>query len=98
MARIPTDSFLTFCHSLEGDEISTRAGFSKFTVRIAGDGVEYTPASTKISRLHKLKSIESVLDHFETTGSLVTTNYQNLTRNASYTLTLIDLYLKRHAA
>jgi hypothetical protein len=98
MARISTDSFLAFCHTLEGQEILTRAGRSKFTVCVAGDGVEYTPLSTKKSRSHERKIIESVLDRFEKTGSFITTDYHDLTYNASYTLTLIDRYLKNHAA
>jgi hypothetical protein len=98
MARISTDSFLAFCHSLEGQEILTRAGRSKFTVCLAGDGVEYAPLSTKKPRLHERKIIDSVLDHFEKTGSFITSDYRDLTYNSSYTLTIIDWYLKNHPA
>ena len=76
----------------------TRAGRSKFTVCLAGDGVEFTPLSTKKPRLHERKFIERILSRFEKTGSFITSDYQNLTVNASYTLTLIDRYLKSHAA
>jgi hypothetical protein len=98
MARISTDNFLNFCHSLEGQEISTRAGRSKFTVCLAGDGVEYTPLSTKKPRLHERKIIERVIDHFEKTGSFIISDYRDLTYNASYTLALIGQYLKSHPA
>ena len=83
---------------MEGQEISTRAGRSKFTVCVAGDGVEYVPLSTKKPRLHERKIIDVVLDHFEKTGSFVISDYRDLTYNASYTLALIDRYLKNRAA
>ena len=56
------------------------------------------PLSTKKTRPHERKFIESVLDRFDKTGSFITTDYQDLTYNASYTLTLIEQYVKSHAA
>jgi hypothetical protein len=97
MARISTDSFLAFCQSLEGQELTTRAGRSKFTVCLAGDGLEYTPLSSKKPRPHERRFIERVLDRFEKTGSFITSDYNGLTVNASYTLTLIDRFLKNSA-
>ena len=96
MSRISTDDFLKFCGSLEGREITTRAGRAKFTVRALGDGIEYTPLSSRDPREQTRKYIERILDRFDQThGDFVTTSYHDLTMNASYALTLIDLYLQQ---
>jgi hypothetical protein len=96
MSRISTDDFLTFCRSLEGREITTRAGHSKFTVRALGDGLEYTPLSSNEPRKHERRFIERILDRFyKTNGDFITATYLDLTMHASYALTLIGLYLQQ---
>ena len=64
---------------------------------MVGEEVQYLPLSTTKPRRRE-RNIESILNRFEKTGSFITTNYRDLTYNASYTLTLIDLCLKSHDA
>ena len=44
MQRIPTDRFLNFCRSLEGEELFTIARRAKFTVKVVDDGLVFIPA------------------------------------------------------
>jgi len=95
MARISTDSFLRFCESLDGQELSTLARHRKFKVRVVDDGLEFTPHISKKPRHHSRQYVDGVLDHFEQSGSFMVTQYSGYTANASYMLALIDRYVKR---
>jgi hypothetical protein len=92
MPSIPLPDFLAFAKTQEGQVIPTLAGKSKFTVRVVGDGLEFTPLSTRKPRLHKRSYVERVLRHFHNTGSWANTDYK-FTVNATYQLTLIGRYL-----
>lgn len=92
MPRIPTDSFLKFCKSHEGERISTLNRGRQFTLRVIDDGLEFTPLSTNKPRRHTRPYVESVLDHFEQSGSFNPKHYQKSTANASYQLALIHQY------
>lgn len=98
MARISTQSFLAFCHSLEGREVRTRAGRSSFTVQVVDGGLEFTLLSRKKVRRETRRRVDVVLDRFEKCGSFTTPDYHDCTVNSSYMLTLIDRYLKSRAA
>jgi hypothetical protein len=91
---IPIDQFLAFVRTLEGSVIRTRAGRSKFIVRVLDGGLEFTPNSTRKPRGHRRAYIQRVLDRFQETHSWKTTDYR-FTVNASYQLTLIDRYLSQ---
>jgi hypothetical protein len=91
---IAIDDFLSFVRSLEGEVISTLAGRAQFTVRVADNGLEFTPLSTAHPRGHTRAYVQRVLDHFRATGSWSTADYQ-FTVNASYQLALIDRFLNR---
>lgn len=97
MARISTDSFLAFCQSLEGQEVRTRAGRCRFTVRVVDGGLEFTLLSRKTRRQTR-QYVDGVLDRYDKCGSFTTTDYSDYTVNSSYMLTLIDRYLKSRAA
>jgi hypothetical protein len=90
---IPIKDFLSFVRSLEGQEIPTLAGRSRFTVRVVDNGLEFTPLSTQQPRGHSRSYVQRVLDRFRETGSLSTADYQ-FTVNASYQLALIERFLR----
>ena len=94
MDRISTDSFLTFCRSLQGQQILTLVRRMPFSFRVVDAGLEIT--SSKNKRLsHSRKYIDRVLDHFDRTRSFTPSHYTHLTFRASYTLPLIQRYLQR---
>jgi hypothetical protein len=100
MSRIPTDGFLNFCKSVEGQVIFTLAQKAEFTFRVVDDGLEFTPLASKTLHKHTRQYVDGVLDLFEESGrSYITTHYNKYTVNASHMLALIDMYLKsNHAA
>jgi len=91
--RIASNDFLSFCQSLEGQQIPSRAGRTRFLVRLADNGLVFILPSGA-SRLESLRKVDIVLDRFDQTESFTTTDYLDYTVNVSYMLTLIDLYLK----
>jgi hypothetical protein len=94
MKPISIDDFLAFCKSLEGETISTRAGRANFKLRVMDYGLEITTVSTNKSRRQSRKEIADVIDRFHKTHSFITSDYSDITLNASYILTLVDRYLK----
>lgn len=90
-ASIQSDSFTAFVKTLEGRELTSRAGRSKFTVNVSGGDMVFTPLSTNKPRPNPRRHVESVLDRFNRSGSYVLTDYRD-TVNATYMLTLISLY------
>lgn len=89
---ISVDNFLSFVGSLEEEVLETRAGRSRFTVRVVDKGLEITPLSTRKPREHRRAFVQRVLDRFRETGSWNTSSYQ-FTVNASYQLALIHRFL-----
>jgi hypothetical protein len=92
--KLSADGFLSFCKLRDGEELLTRHGGSAFKLRVVGDGVDYIPRSTNTPRRESKATIEAVLERFNQTGSFVTSEYEALTRNSSYTLTMLDELLK----
>ncbi len=88
------ESFLSFCRSVEGQELPTIGGQGKFLVHLAPGGVEYTLLSNNKHRRQSQANIETVLDRFDKTGSFITTGYLDLTGCVSYILRLIKRYVK----
>jgi hypothetical protein len=81
--------------SLEGEPIQTSRRKADVTVEVYGDGLIFTPASTKQPRPQSRKGIEQVLNRFNETQSLAPVDYQDITVNASYILTLIERLANR---
>ena len=95
MSTISFDSFMAFCKTLEGHTLSTIGGNAKFVlVSAKNDRLDYLVVSTQKERHSTRRWIQAVLNHYALTGSLQPVDYGNVTYNASYTLALIDLYLK----
>jgi hypothetical protein len=93
MGRVALDGLIRHTESLEGIRIRTAGGRAWFTVRVADRGLEYTPESTGIPRLHTTKFIARILERHSRTGSLRPGDYSDISKNVSYILALVASYL-----
>jgi hypothetical protein len=98
MSRIPIDSFLDFCKSLDGQDVCTIKRHTKFKVKVVGQDLEFTPLVTGKSRPHKKEYVRGVLDMFNDSQSFMPRDYKHYTVNASYQLALIQGYIKSRGA
>ena len=95
MSTISFDPFMAFCKTLEGRTLPMKGGRAKVVLlSVKSDYLYYYVVSTNKERHSKRKWIERVLNHYALTGSLRPVDYVDVTKNASYTLTLMDLFLK----
>lgn len=80
-----------FARAREGYLLPTVGGRAKFKVYVHEDGFEYIPVSSREPRNQKNDMIERIIDYYNQTNSLKTTDYHDYTVDASYTLGLIKL-------
>jgi hypothetical protein len=95
LSKINLNNFLVFLKTSERHNFKTLARKKPFSFSLLKNGISYIPKSTQKPRNHPLKFLERVIARYNKTGSLVTTDYNNFTVNASYTLSLINEYNKR---
>jgi len=98
MPRILIGSFLDFCKSLDGEEVSTIKRHTKFKVKVVGQDLEFTPLKTGKPRLHGKEYVSGVLDLFNDSQSFMPSDYKHYTVNASYQLALIQGYIASRSA
>jgi len=95
---ISFSSFMAFCKTLEGQTLPTKGGNANFVLlSVKSDRLFYHVISTGNDRRSTKRWIEDVLNHYSKTGSLRPVDYVHITTNASYTLTLLDLFLKHQS-
>jgi len=94
---INIDSFMEFCRSLEGSKLKTVGGRSEFELSSVQHNKLCYKVSTRKIRDHTRRRIQMVLDRYNKTKSLKTTDYQGITFNASSILALIRLYCSKHS-
>jgi hypothetical protein len=86
---------LTLARGLVWKVLKTLHRSARFTVEIKEDDeLVFTPQKTGVPRKHFRKTLEMICDRFNRDNSLNPSDYDG-TRNASYTLTLIDLCVNR---
>jgi len=96
MSTINFNSFMAFRKTLEGQTLSTKGGNARFVlVSAKNNRLDYLVVSTQKYRHSTRRWIQAVLDHYALTNSLRPVDYMDVTYNASYTLALMDLYLKQ---
>lgn len=95
MPQISPKALVDFVRSQGDLRLSTRARKCWFTARAVKDGLEYVPDATQMPRRHQMKWLARVCEHFNQTQSLHPSDYKHLSRNASYTLALIEAYQNR---
>jgi hypothetical protein len=94
---INIDSFMEFCKSLVGSKIKTVGGQASFILSGAQyNKLSYAPVSTRKPRDHTRRRIQMVLDRYNKTKSLRTTDYKGISVNEPYILALIRLYCSKH--
>ena len=82
---------------LKRGAFETRIDRKPFTMRVIASGLEFTPGSggaRSVSWAH----VDEVLAQYNVTGSLHPRDYTDLSRNASYMLTLVDELFPEPAA
>ncbi|MBI4283357.1 MAG: hypothetical protein HY663_02670 [Chloroflexi bacterium] len=95
MKTIGFRSFMDFCKTLEGHTLPTAGGRARFDLlKAEKERLYYIPKSTGKERIVPKRYIERVLDRYNKGGSLKPTDYNDITRNASYTLALVKLFVK----
>jgi 5-methylcytosine-specific restriction protein A len=98
MKQIDVANFVDFVRSQDGKTLQTKSRNRTFTVKVTNTGFEYTPTSTMTARQHQFNKMERVLEQFCETGSYNTSEYSQFTVCSSYTLALVDLFLKEQSA
>ncbi|MCW5554761.1 MAG: hypothetical protein KIS67_21690 [Verrucomicrobiae bacterium] len=93
MTHIIPKEIVEFVRSQGELHLSTLAQKRPFVVRVFDDTLEFTPSSEK-PRSRDRESLVRVCDEFSRTNSLHPGDYANLSVHASYTLAVIDAYLK----
>ncbi len=93
MSQITPEAIVEFVRGQEDLHLSTLTQEKPFVVRAVDDGLEYIPA-TKKPRLQHRKWLTRVCDEFNRVRSMHPGDYSHLTFNSSYTLAVIDAYLK----
>ena len=98
MSGIDFDSFVDFCKGVEGQTLVTAGARARFVLSSAqSDYFVYHVLSTGNDRKVAKKWLVWVLDHYGAVKSLRPADYSGITWNASYTLALLELYLKHRA-
>ncbi len=94
MKRVSLENLNAFVRTLEGQTLFTRSQKKPFTVAVTSRGFEYTPASSGVPRINQFNYIQRVLDHFHQTQSFHPSDYTDITYNASYLLTILEMYFQ----
>ena len=95
MKRISLENLTKFVRTLEGQTLFTSKQKKPFTVAVTPKGYQYTPASSGTPRTNGYKYIQAVLDHFHGVQSLQPGQHVDLTRNASYLMTILEMYFQQ---
>jgi len=92
--KIKLEDYVQYAQSLHGLTRKTLAEGKEFRIEAFHDRVRFFPKSTGKPRgTTTLKQIGQILAHYEKTGSHKTSEYQEITRNASYHLAVIADYV-----
>ncbi len=83
------EELLELASRVEGRTLETVTG-RPFTVGIYRDCPFFTPESSGLGRSDGRKATERFLERFNATGSLTSSDYAGVTRNASYLLALVQ--------
>ena len=93
---VDPDEFRKQVERLKRGVFETRVDGKPFSMRVLSSGLEFTPSSGG-ARSVTWAHVEEVVAQYNTAGSLSPGDYTNLSRNASYILTLLDRLFPREA-
>lgn len=91
--KIVPEKLISFVRSKGTLQLRTLKLKRRFTVSATESGLVFVPSTNK-PRVHEMKWLSRVCTQFNKTESFRPSNYAHFTVNASYTLALIDKYLK----
>lgn len=91
--NITYDDFIRVVQEHDGEVLKTAGGRAVFRLQRTAHGVSFTPKSSGKRRPVNRKSIESFLDVYNRTHSIVTSHYTKTFRHPSYVLAIIKLIL-----
>lgn len=97
--QIPSvETLLAFCHAKRGEMMTTLVRKSPFRIQVARDYLAITPDSSQAPRLKRKSSIGSLLDRLAKTQSFQMSDYQDVTFNASYVLSIVKAWQRENRA
>ena len=91
--NIQIKTLLEFAARLEGTLLTTKARHKNFHVNVVNDDLEIIPQSSGKPRKAPNKNISKIIDQYNSTNSLQSKDYHDITYNSVYILTLIEEYL-----
>lgn len=89
---IQIKTFLEFAAGFEDKLLTTKARHRKFRINVINGDLEVIPQSTGKPRKAPNKNIIRILDHYNSTNSLQSKDYHDITYNSVYVLTIIEEY------
>src|SRR5262249_51191190 len=93
MQPVTLEQLRAFADELDGRTLVTRFRDRRFSLRVAPEGLEYTPEFSGMPRMQQWRWIERILARFNETQSLHPADYKDITVNASYILSILGGYL-----
>lgn len=97
--QIPSvETLLAFCRTKRGEMMTTLVRKSPFRIEVAGDYLAITPGSSQAPRHERKSSISSLLDRLAKTQSFQMSDYQDVTFNASYVLSIVKAWQRETRA
>jgi hypothetical protein len=93
MAYVHLHDLKAYARSLAGQTLETMTQRKQFTVDVSATGFTFTPASTAKPRTRSDRKVQRVLERYHEQRSLRPMDYQDMTVNASYILTILQRYL-----
>ena len=93
MGPLTLDELKAFAGRLDGKALVTRFRKRTFSLSVTKDGFEYTPEYSGKPRKQQWKYVERVLKRYNDKRSFHPVDYTDISRNASYILTVIRAYL-----
>lgn len=91
---ISLESLKNFAESLNEKILQTRKQGRKFMFLVDELGFRYIPESSNKERIQEDRYINRMLERYNQTKSLKTSDYVDITKNASYLLVIIIKYLE----
>jgi len=82
-------TLFAYAKTLEGATLRTLTRGAAFQVAVIGNTLEFSPASSRQPRRESKSSVDALLRHFDKTQSWQMSDYQDVSFNASYVLTLL---------
>ena len=95
--KIDPEKLFKFVKTIEEKLLTTSARKTQFSVKVLEDDLVFTPISSGKPRKEVSRNIVKVIERFNDSKSIQPKDYQDITFNSVYLVTLIEMYLKVNA-